>query len=288
MARVAEAEGAVTGGGLADKLAIADRLDSSTKFQQLVTMAGRIRRVALEVRAAVVKDVPPEVCGVTLGRDLARALPAERALLGVPALRGLFLKRVVEGQLMVHEQQGEAHLGQGPIVVCLDGSASMAGPREIWSKGVALGYLAVAARERRDVVIGQFGATGELTVQTFPYGSQPASVRQADVLAAMDCFLNSGGTDLEGALRWAQQQVEGDARFGTADIVVLTDAEAPLGDGFLEDWARAQARLGFRSYGVLIGHAPQGVALGRAIQSVVHLTELSADGTVLQTLFGRQ
>ena len=52
--------------------------------------------------------------------------------------------------------------------------------------------------------------------------------------------------------------------------------------------ARGQARLGFQSYGVLIGDAAQETLLGRAIQKVVHLTELSADGSVLQALFGRQ
>jgi hypothetical protein len=286
--QVAEAQGVLGGGGGLDaKLAIAERLETSRKFKDLVAIAGRIRRVALEARACRVKDVPPEVCGVTIGRDVARALPAERAMLGVPVLRSLFFKKLLEGQLMVHEQQGEERLGGGPIVICLDGSGSMAGPREVWSKGVALGYLGIAARERRDVVIGQFGASGELEVHSFPYGSRPGTVRQAEVLVSMERFLNAGGTDLEGALRWAVEQVRGDRKLGAADIVVLTDAEASFSPGFLDDWHRAQQRLGFRSYGVLIGDAGHVAELAQAIQTVTHLTDLTADGPVLQTLFGR-
>lgn len=289
LGQVAEASGVFGGGtnsGLAAKLLLADKMVGSAKFNDLVAIAGRIKRVALECRAAVVKDVPPEVIGVTVGRDIQRALPAELALLAMPITRPLFYKKFAEGQLMLHEQRGEEKLGSGPIVVCLDGSGSMAGPREVWSKAVTLGYLAIAARERRDVVVGQFGATGQIEVNTFPYRGRPDAVRQADVLAAMERFLDAGGTDLEGALRWAIAQVGTDSKFTAADIVVLTDAEANLSDAFLSEWRQAQARLHFRSYAVLIGDVAGARHLGRAIQTVIALPDLAADGAALQGLFG--
>src|SRR5207249_4537867 len=39
--------------------------------------------------------------------------------------------------------------GRGPMIVCLDGSGSMEGEKEIWSKAVALTLLEIARRQRR-------------------------------------------------------------------------------------------------------------------------------------------
>ena len=289
MARVAEADGAIgggTGGGLAAKLALAEKLGSSSKLQDLVAVAGRIKRVALACRAAVVKDIPPETVGVTVGGDISRALPSELALLTMPATKPVFMKKLGEGQLLVREQRGEERLGGGPIVIALDGSGSMRGAREVWSKAVCLAYMAIATREKRDVVVGQFGGTGEIVVQKFPCGSRPTALRQADVLACVERFLDAGSTDLEGALRWAVGQVGTDAKLKAADIVVLSDAEAALSPSFLAEWRSAQARLHFRSYAVLIGDVAGAAHLGMAIDTVVTLPDVAADGDALAALFG--
>lgn len=291
MARFAEADGAIGGGtvgGLAAKLALAEKLGSSSKLRDLVAVAGRVKRVALACRAAVVPDIPPETVGVTVGGDLARALPSELAMLTVPATRPMFMKKLVEGQLLVREQRGEEKLGGGPIVIALDGSGSMRGAREVWSKAVCLAYMGIATRERRDLVVGQFGGAGEIVVQKFCCGTRPEAVRQADILAAMERFLDAGSTDLEGALRWAVGQVGTDAKFKAADIVLLSDAEATLSPAFLAEWRSAQSRLRFLSYGVLVGDIGGAEHLRQAIDTVVTLPDLADDGAALAMLFGRR
>jgi uncharacterized protein with von Willebrand factor type A (vWA) domain len=148
--------------------------------------------------------------------------------------------------------------------------------------------MSIATRERRDVVIGQFGGTGEIVAQQFPCGSRPEAVRQADVLTCMEQFLDAGSTDLEGALRWALGQVGNDHRFKAADIVVLTDAEAFLSEAFLDEWRSAQARLHFRSYGVLVGDVGGAAHLRQAIDTVVTLPDVAADSDALAALFGQR
>lgn len=273
-------------GSIEDKLRLADRLARSAKLTELVAMAGRVRRIALQKRASVVRETREAIVGVTVGDDPARALPNELALLATPATRPLFFRKLVEGQLLQHEQQGEERLGGGPIVVCLDGSGSMAGSKEVWSKAVTLAYLAIAERECRDLLVCQFGDAGQQRVFEFLYRTAPRGVSRERVLDAVECFLDAGGTDLEGPLRWAASRIRpAEGAFFRADVVALTDAETSFSPAFLDWWRRERERLEFHTFGVLIGSPEAAAVLSQAIEHVTHLADVAADEHALTALF---
>lgn len=274
-------------GSLEDKLRLADRLARSAKLADLVAMAGRVRRIALQKRASVIRETREAIVGVTVGDDLARALPNELVLLAAPATRPLFFRKLVEGQLLQHERQGEERLGGGPIVICLDGSGSMAGGKEVWSKAVMLAYLAIAERECRDVLVCQFGEAGQQRVFELLYRTAPREVTRERVLDAVECFLDAGGTDLEGPLRWAASKIRPAAgAFARADVVALTDAETSFTPAFLDWWHRERERLDFHTFGVLIGTPEAAGVLAQVIEHVTHVSDVAADEQALTALFG--
>jgi uncharacterized protein with von Willebrand factor type A (vWA) domain len=276
------------GGSLELKLRLAERLERSPKLAKLVEMAGRMRRIALQKRASVIQEARADVIGLTTGQDLSRVVPSELVHLGSTATRLLFLKRFVEGELLLYEHEGEEQLGGGPIVICLDGSGSMDGDKELWSKAVLLGYLAIAERERRDILVCQFGGTGELVTFAFPYRTSPTDISREDILMATETFLASGSTDLECPLRWAAAQIGSQmGPLKKADVALLTDAEASLSEGFLDWWKQEKARLGFQAVGVLIGSTTMAEVLAAVVDELVMMQDLASDGEAVSALFGR-
>ena len=86
---------------------------------------------------------------VGVGAELSRLLPHELLALRHPILRRDFTRRFVEAELLQYALRAVEEKGKGPMIVCLDGSSSMAGDKEIWSKAVSLTLLDIAQRQRR-------------------------------------------------------------------------------------------------------------------------------------------
>ena len=61
-----------------------------------------------------------------------------------PILRKDFHRRFLDQELLQYSLRGVEEKGKGPMIVCLDGSSSMAGDKEIWSKAVTLTLLEIA------------------------------------------------------------------------------------------------------------------------------------------------
>jgi hypothetical protein len=64
-------------------------------------------------------------------------------------LRKDFTRRFLDGQLLLYSLRGIEEKGRGPVIVCLDGSSSMMGDKEIWAKALTLTLLEIARRQRR-------------------------------------------------------------------------------------------------------------------------------------------
>ena len=109
-----------------------------------------MRQQALALRRRTFERTSEEMFDVELGRTLDRLLPPELLALRHPAPptrpRCAVSSRA---QLLCYRLRGADERGRGPMIVCLDGSSSMAGEKEMWSKAVALTLLEIARRQRR-------------------------------------------------------------------------------------------------------------------------------------------
>lgn len=231
-----------------ERIALAKRILASQKLRRLAALVGRFRNLAVAAQAEKVERTPGQIEGIEMGADLSRILPSELAFARHPALRRDFYRRFVEGRLMQYRMRGRQKVARGPLVVCYDESASMAGDKEIWAKAVVLALLFVAKRQKRPFAAVAFGNANEIRVKRIP---QPAQATMADIVEIAEPFFN-GGTDFHRPLTEARQIIEAGGTFERADVVFVTDGIADVTDEFLADFVAFKKRTGTRVFGVLV------------------------------------
>lgn len=266
--------------GAAERLELGERLMRSRKLQLLAKLVGAFREVAFEARRRRVVRNPQELHAVSTGAHLDRLLPSE--LLGLPRHQGVlhreFLRRFAEGQLLEYELHGAS--SRGPMVVCVDGSGSMQGTKEIWAKAVALTLMEIARREKRRCLAIVFSSGAQLfEVELLGTGGRwngRAPVLDANVLAFAEHF-PGGGTDFEPPMRRALDAVAA-GTYRRGDIVFITDGHAHVSDALVDEITSARKRHRFRVRGILVDVADADrSSLLRFCDEVREVTDLVAD-----------
>ncbi len=261
-----------TGASAHQKLQAAQRLRQSPKLQRIAREAGRLKLIAARKQRSKTPEVRSEVSAIEQGNDLAQLLPSELLKLSTPALTPLFYKGFAEKQLLQYNLIGREPQGQGPIVVCLDSSGSMAGRNEIWSKAFALALLSIATRQCRRCRLLHFEESVR-RVDDFPANQ----VDSGQLLTSMEVFFNGGGTNWESALQSALEAIETCNNLKNADIVLITDGLCAVSQGFDQRFSQAKQRLEFTLYGVLIGVANAG-SLAAISDATILLNNVAQDG----------
>ena len=261
------------------RMELGDRIMRSRKLKMLARLVGAFREVAFEARRRRVVQAPQELHTVTLGAELERLLPSELLGLRTGKNKGLhleFLRRLAEKQLL--EYQLEAASSRGPMVVCLDGSGSMQGSKELWSKAVALTLMEIARRERRRCLAMIFSSGHplfELELKT-RRASARTRMHDDDVLRFAEHF-PGGGTDFEPPLVRALDAVSaGDYQRG--DVVFITDGHAPVSDELVERISRQRKKHRFKIRTILVDvgdHESREVE--RFADDIRRITDLTAD-----------
>jgi uncharacterized protein with von Willebrand factor type A (vWA) domain len=278
-----DAVGARGPASAAERVALADRLLASEKLRKLAALAGAFRREALAVRKRRIRRSPAELHRVGRGAELSRLLPAELSRLGHPAGRLDFLRRLAERDLAEYELLGAGRGGRGPLVVCVDNSGSMTGPRELWAKAVTLALLEIARRQNRRAEAILFSSQ-DAPLSRFSLLSKrhhgAGGRRTVDLPEVLD-FASApprGGTDFEKPLGAALDLLETvDLQGG--DVVFVTDGEANVSDEFALDLARLKLRLDFAVYAVLVddpnptGHRASRSELDRARRELAKVAD---------------
>eukprot|EP01025_Chloroclados_australasicus_P035095 TRINITY_DN3582_c1_g1_i7.p1 TRINITY_DN3582_c1_g1~~TRINITY_DN3582_c1_g1_i7.p1 ORF type:complete len:684 (-),score=104.20 TRINITY_DN3582_c1_g1_i7:184-2196(-) len=203
-------------------------------------------------------SIPEEVTGLQRSGSLSRMLPSEIALLaagwpryklqqdqhgneeevilkeGFRPARLLFMARRAERNLMCYERTGwvddeparvtgrmeiRPAAEQGPIIVCLDTSGSMAGARETVAKAITLECMRGAYRQKRQCYLYAF--SGQQDIQELQLGSDFKSLER---LLEFLQYSFGGGTDVDKPLELSIQRLE-TAEWSLADILVVSDGE---------------------------------------------------------------
>ncbi|MEW6049059.1 MAG: VWA domain-containing protein, partial [Bacillota bacterium] len=212
-------------------VAVAEKLAASSRLREIVRLAGRFTRIALQKRRSRVKREPTEVAEIEMGGELARLLPSELVALADPLRRPDFYRRFIERKMLQYRLDVPTPQGRGPLVVCVDESGSMAGEREVWAKAVALACFNIAAKESRPYALVHFGSAHEIRVDRFP---RPRRVGPAQLLEAVEHFFG-GGTDFEAPLAQALEVME-ESPFRRGDVVFITDALCRASEAFAEEF----------------------------------------------------
>lgn len=241
------------------RMELGQRLMRSKKLQLLARLVGAFREVAMEARRKRVARAPQELHEVNIGKDLERLLPSE--LLGLQkhrrALHLDFLRRLAEGELLEYKLHAAAE--RGPMVVCVDGSGSMSGSKELWAKAVALTLMEIARREKRRC-LGLIFSDGPSLFEVELLGDKAdrngrAKPRDEEVLKFAEHF-PGGGTSFEEPLARAVTAVSGEGvsgkKYRRGDIIFITDGEAQVSDQLIERVETKKKAHKFTIRGILV------------------------------------
>lgn len=230
-----------------EKLRRADLIKSSRKMKELSKLVGRFKRLAVSTQKTKVKQVPAEVFDVKVGQDLDKVLPSEILALSHPLMKYEFYERWAGGKLLLYEVKGKEKEGKGPVICCVDNSGSMAGPKELWSKAVALALLEISKLQKRNFACIHFGSKDD-PIKVIEVSKGKA--RFEDALEIGQYFLD-GGTDFAKPLTEAVALIE-KQEFKKADIVFVTDGECAVSDEFLAEFRAAKKQKEFKVISVLV------------------------------------
>ncbi|MDP2601236.1 MAG: hypothetical protein Q8S00_01385 [Deltaproteobacteria bacterium] len=232
------------------KLELGRRLAGNEKLKKLARMVGRMKFHALALRKKVFERASEEVLEVERGDSLHRLLPHELLMLHHPVLRKDFQRRFLDQELIQYSLRGVEEKGKGPMIVCLDGSSSMAGDKEIWSKAVTLTLLEIARKQRRLFRSICF-SSAETPLQVLDMN--PRDRYQADTKTVMDLaeYFPGGGTDFQRPLDAALDCL-GQSRFKKGDIIFITDGECQVEPEWAVRFRAEKERLGFSLFSILI------------------------------------
>ena len=232
------------------QLELGRRLANNPKLRKLAQMVGRMRETALTLRQKMFERANAEMYEVGAGAELSRLLPHELLALRHPVLRRDFARRFLDGELLQYALRAREEKGKGPMIVCLDGSSSMAGDKEIWSKAVTLTLLDIARRQRRRFRSICF-SSADMPLQILELNQwERYAARLPEVMELAEYF-PGGGTDFQKPLAAALECLR-QSKYTRGDIVFITDGECRVTPEWLAEFKRDKERLGFSLFSVLI------------------------------------
>ena len=218
-------EGGIKRIPITEQFRLADLLGKNPKIKEIVKMLGRMRLEALSIKRSRITHSATVRRGVeSVGIEgIDRVLPDELAALAIGEEgEKLFLKKLLEEDLLAYSYKNPAQETHGPILIAVDGSGSMAGPKEIWAKALAIATILQAKKEKRKSQGIIFGASEQEIFEI--------DVNRLEDLATASFHM---GTNFGPPLRWAQDKFKEQPR---ADLFFITD-------GDLQHRGRQKSRL---------------------------------------------
>lgn len=233
---------------LGKKIDLASKLMKSQKLRRLSNMVGSLKEEMLTSRRKIWSKMGSEVYNVSNGSDLGRMIPSELVTLSHKYLRKDFMKRLVEEKLLQYYLRLEK--GRGPLVVCLDGSSSMSGDKEIWSKAVCMTLLDYAKRQRRKFIVIVYSSKGSPLKCFESRARNRWGMLENDIIELAEYF-PGGGTDFQEPLDKASELL-GLSKYKRGDVLFITDGECDVGDDWLNGFLELKRRLKFKIYSVVV------------------------------------
>jgi uncharacterized protein with von Willebrand factor type A (vWA) domain len=232
------------------KLELGKRLAGNEKLKKLSRMIGRMKFHAAALRKKIFERSSEEILEVERGDAVNRLLPPELLTLTHPLLRKDFQRRLLDQELLQYSLRGVEEKGKGPMVVCLDGSSSMAGDKEIWSKAVALTLLEIARRQRRLFRSICF-SSDDMPLQVLDMNQRAHYEMEMTKVMDLAEYFPGGGTDFQKPLDAALECLK-TSKYKKGDVVFITDGECQVTPEWAENFRKEKEKLGFSLYSILI------------------------------------
>lgn len=222
-----------------EKFQVSLKLKSLKKVRNIAEMAGRFKASASSLKKKNSKEDGQELYGVHVSDEIHRTLPSEKLLLTKKETKLAFYKKYHQKELLTYKYRNNKIKSKGPIICCIDTSASMQGQREVWSKSVAIALMDIAIKEKRDFVAIMFS---NKVYKTIHFNKNRV---EASKLYDLATFFYGSGTNFVEPLNESVKLIN-TARYKYSDIIFITDGQAPMDDEFIENFLLVKEKKQFR------------------------------------------
>ena len=277
---------------------------NSKQIQSIIRLVGRNKNVLIDQHSKSCLNqtehekynIPDDravnsVSGLCLGDDVSKMLSMELAQLSSSKLKMLWHARRAERQLLNYHYQGllsghvpdiqplsfdyasisgKSFKSLGPIILCVDTSASMKGGAEFMSKAIAFETMRIAHSQNRGCYLFFFGGTEEIVRLELNLDSQQNSNDGWNSILKFLGFSFNGGTDINSVILQALD-VQKSKRWNNADLLLISDGlfkvDSALADRLL------LAKKSLQIFGIQLGkwHSK---SLRDICQSVFHISDV--------------
>lgn len=239
---------------------LVDEIQNNKSIQELVRKMGR-NYISEERKkqGKISSRSKDEVHGIHRSADLMCLLPNELINLEDETLENLFYARLLEQNLLTYEIQGTTLINgeqleaskkwTGPIVACLDTSASMSGLPMKKAKALLFAIAKILNNEKRHLYVLVFGAEGQI---------KEFQMRESQDLSGLLVFLDQGfdgGTNFETPLQRAIEIIKGEKDYTKADILMISDGDCSITPKFSKYLNKEKSELDLMIYSVLCAGA---------------------------------
>lgn len=222
-----------------EKFQVSLKLKSLKKVRNIAEMSGRFKASASNLKKKNSKEDGQELYGVHVSDEIHRTLPSEKLLLTKKETKLAFYKKYHQKELLTYKYRNNKLKSKGPIICCIDTSASMQGELEVWSKSVAIALMDIAIKEKRDFVAIMFSNKVYKTIHFNKNRVEPSK------LYDLATFFYGSGTNFVEPLNESVRLIN-TARYKYSDIIFITDGKAPMDDEFIESFLVIKEKKQFR------------------------------------------
>jgi uncharacterized protein with von Willebrand factor type A (vWA) domain len=220
--------------------ALSKTLRKQANYREISKIAGRMEVVASRLRADKLEPMGPPIDIVT-GNDITALLPSELLMLADDDMEDYFFMKYLEHGLMQYDRGDIMQHGRGPIVMCIDVSGSMNGPKAQHAAAFALALSKDALKQRRRAYVIPFQSEPSATIEIKPGGA--AMHKLMDAITRV-----GGGTEFETTLERAEKLIK--EKDQDADILFLTDGLATMGAEWAGQFKARKEEARFKLIGI--------------------------------------
>ena len=193
-----------------------------------------------------------DISGIMTGNEISCMLPSELAILADKKTENVFYERYATRRLQVFSSQSGGFIGQkkhqdGPIIICLDSSGSMAGEPTVIATAVTMAICIIAKRMHRPVQIVKYSDSSVI------FRVKKLNDQKKEILRFLSTSITGGNNEDEMFRNLFTRDIFLDPEWKTADILCVSD----FGWGSIShctfNLIKKQKENGMRFYGLNIG-----------------------------------
>ena len=198
-------------------------LKECPNVDELTNMIGRVNSIMNDVESEATAITHGAPIGYVLGDDLARMAPQELVNLAHPDLKHDLERRLIEHSIQITEREAPDALGNGPMIVLLDGSQSMtsAHPNNSTKSRMTWAIAMSIMLFRRAMSTGQPYVLHKFSYNTYSFKYEEPAKQYAEFLKEV-MVIENGGTNIDLAMNATIGSLK---EFPEGDVVILSDCE---------------------------------------------------------------